>query len=505
MMVFAQPLWFAAFAVIPIIYWLHRWHMPESTITVSAIFLWDDSKDTPASGPARKRPDASWWRRALIAVLIVLVLAQPFWRTQQSSLTVWVDDSLSMLSVEDGVRRATTAMQQFEADLLDSGIDRAAVSWRSLGKPGVSFLPASTSKESLHWLLTDGSSDLVREWAASAFISHIIQTGQATENVAISKLSVSRSLTTGNSFDVLVSVSNTGLADDTRQIELFAGGSRAAQTELSLSAGETAYWRAQIPATASEVTASLRSVDVLVEDDMLAVQTASLQAIDTSVDEACGPALRLALARHPSLKILATGTDAQLTVTCHTGFFPNPPNAGGAAIRSLQSPGQSETTNLVWTASETFPQRLLLAGDYIKAVPAAEPLANNSNDILAQNGGQALVVGHAISPDSLRTIDTVIDLSDPTFTRQPGFPALVAVLVDLAHGRRVLDDSVTTSRDPESSIIIPLRMDVAADVRTAALNDVESPLSRLILVLAILVLLFDLALMIRAKRKIHRE
>lgn len=505
MIVFAQPLWFAALAVIPIIYWLHRWHMPEFVIPVSAIFLWEDGNDAPASGPEKKRPDISWWRRALIAALIVLALAQPFWRAQQLSLTVWTDDSLSMRSVEDGASRNATARQILDTDLASSGIDRSAVTLRSLTSPGTAFLPANTSQRSLHWLLTDGSSDAVRGWAMSASISHVIQTGVATENVAISKLSASRSLAADGSFDVLVGVSNTGLAADTRQVELLVEGDRVAETELSLPAGETVYWRTRAAQTTSEITASLQSIDVLADDDTLSIETVRLKPIDTTVDASCGRALRLALAQHPSLEIDAAETTAQLSVTCHADSLPAHVESGGARIRVLRSPDPSETVSPVWAADAAFPQQLLLAADYVKAVPSARSIANDASEVLAWSGDLPLVVGHAISADSSRTIDTVLDLAEPMFTAQPDYPALIAVLVDLAHGRRLLDESVTTSRDARMSVIVPVQLDLSTAPRPSALNEVDSPLSRLVLAMAALILLFDLALIIRGRGGIHRE
>jgi hypothetical protein len=91
-----HPFWFVALAVIPLIRWLHRWQAPMATWTVSAIFLWEDAIQDDAPGPAKRKPDPAWRRRATVAALLITALANPFWRQDVESLTVWIDDSLSM-------------------------------------------------------------------------------------------------------------------------------------------------------------------------------------------------------------------------------------------------------------------------------------------------------------------------------------------------------------------------------------------------------------------------
>ena len=50
------------------------------------------------SGPAPRRPDPAWRRRALAAALLFLALAGPRSAAPVERIPLWVDDSLSMLA-----------------------------------------------------------------------------------------------------------------------------------------------------------------------------------------------------------------------------------------------------------------------------------------------------------------------------------------------------------------------------------------------------------------------
>ena len=46
----ADPLWLVLLGVVPLIRWLHRFRAPQTSRTVSALFLWAGSRREQAAG-----------------------------------------------------------------------------------------------------------------------------------------------------------------------------------------------------------------------------------------------------------------------------------------------------------------------------------------------------------------------------------------------------------------------------------------------------------------------
>ena len=111
------PFWLAALAAIPLVRWLHRWRAPLRNAPVSAAFLWESAEDVSAGGQRRARPDPAWRRRALIVALLAISMAGPWWQQDVTRITVWVDDSLSMSTIEAGQSRLQTGLAEVAAAL----------------------------------------------------------------------------------------------------------------------------------------------------------------------------------------------------------------------------------------------------------------------------------------------------------------------------------------------------------------------------------------------------
>ena len=208
-----QPWWLIALGLIPLIRWLHRRQAPLSIHDVSAVFLWQDTPEVDSPGREQRPPDPAWRRRALITALLVIALSSPFAQREHAVLTVWIDESLSMLTVENGQTRLAAARQQLADELPSSGYAAGDVVTRSLSQT----LPPQLDEDSAHWLVTDGASESVRDWASLMPIDRVIQTGALTENVSVSRLAARRNVVDPGQIDILVSISNTGLAQDERR------------------------------------------------------------------------------------------------------------------------------------------------------------------------------------------------------------------------------------------------------------------------------------------------
>ncbi len=165
---FDQPLWLAGLALVPLIWWLHRFAGEGPRVAVASLTLWREASGA-VDVAARKasHADPAWRRRALIAALLVSALAQPQWMRGEPPLTIWVDNSTSLFTVENGRTRLATLI---ELARRAAGASRAAT-WRTLENPSASLLPGAITPALVleppapsllpssheHWLLTDGA------------------------------------------------------------------------------------------------------------------------------------------------------------------------------------------------------------------------------------------------------------------------------------------------------------------------------------------------------------
>ncbi|MBK9608872.1 MAG: hypothetical protein IPO58_21450 [Betaproteobacteria bacterium] len=100
---------------------------------MSRLDLWRHSAASSPAAGERRPPDPAWRRRALLTALLVIALAEPQWHSSRARITVWLDDSLHMLTREDGTTRLDAGWAALQAQLAASG--PAEVELRSLGDP----------------------------------------------------------------------------------------------------------------------------------------------------------------------------------------------------------------------------------------------------------------------------------------------------------------------------------------------------------------------------------
>lgn len=531
---FFYPLWFIALAAIPLIRWLHRWQTTLSAWPVSAIFLWDQAVDVDAPGQKKQPPDPAWRRRALATALLITALAQPYWQQDVRSLTVWLDDSLSMLTLEENQTRLATAMQSLSREL-DLGESRwREVELRSLGNPGlVRRYPDGTalnldawlsgelsepvgpptslmSRDSTHWLLTDGASQGVQSWAQRAGIDRVIQVGSVTENSAVTRLAARRGLERAHSLDILVSISNTGHGADARRLEIVSDDQVLQTADLTIPPGQTIDWQTRLPAPGDSLTALLAPGDSLAADDGMTIGLERFKPLATRVDPDCEFALRHALATHPALQVSETGSNTVLHISCPQESYPILPNSAGpgaiARIRTLVAASQPVGASPSWSPHADFPQDVGLLPEWISAAPWPDGLPDSEHQVILSSADMPLVVAHrqaaSGSTDAVASliVDTVIDMRHAQFIRQPEFAAFVGALADIATQRYLLDETVSASRDPLASVVTPVPVDARSGPSVTSGRVTRTPLSSVFLIAALLVLSLDAVLLLRAIR-----
>ncbi len=556
---FFNPLWLLALALLPLVRWLHRWHAPLSSWPVAAIFIWRETSADAAAGETKRKPDPAWRRRAVIVALLVIALAGPYRQSELSDLTVWIDDSLSMYSTENDTTRLALGMNALALELSEetSGPDR--VSLRSLTNPGRSQLlhdrrriavpdwppspsdrtsagagttmdlppPALLSTDSIHWLVTDSASDAVRQWATRAALARIIQVGKNTENAGVFRLAAGRNLQQSDQVDVLVGVVNQGLRTISRDLQLHDGNRLLGHKPLLLEPGQETYLRFQVPIAPE--TAALRArmspPDTLSADDELGLDIRPLQPLPTRLGKNCGEALYRAIDTHPAL-MLTGKVRPELTIECMTSTAPaglpvapaDPapvvstlpawlPVAGSAQDISLQKPWIAVTggSRILFTAAQTETHAPDQKQDTATFDSRLQPALAGADQVLLRAGEVPLVVRRITGEDRPVVVETNIDMTRPAFTRQPEFAAFVAALVDLTVGHHLLEETVSTARNPEASIIAPASIPPGEKHQAMPVaGKTAGSLSTLFLIAALLLLAADTILLWRAQQGAHR-
>jgi len=129
----ATPAWLLGLLLVPAIRWLHRGGPQRRAVPVASLALWRRAETTGPAAGARRPPDPAWRRRALLAALLSLALAGLQSAAPLERITLWVDDSLSMLTREDGGTRLERGLATVaEAAATQPGV---AIEVRALGNP----------------------------------------------------------------------------------------------------------------------------------------------------------------------------------------------------------------------------------------------------------------------------------------------------------------------------------------------------------------------------------
>jgi hypothetical protein len=92
-------------------------------------------------------------------------------------------------------------------------------------------------------------------------------------------------------------------------------------------------------------------------------------------------------------------------------------------------------------------------------------------------------------------------MGHPLFTAQAEYAAFVATLVDLASGRRLLDEIIFSDRDASETSIEPVAVEATSIPSTQAQLATAKPLSWIFILAALLILALDTALLIRARKE----
>jgi len=483
---FVAPLWLVGLALLPVLRWLHRGGRHRRALPVSRLGLWRAAAASPPAAGERQPPDPAWRRRALLAALLFVALAGPQWPAPHEPVTLWVDDSLSMLTREGQGTRLVIGMAQARSQLAEAA--PADVEVRALSQPwqrfdaatqalaatlaaGAGRGPAQPPPAALlrsdrrHWLLTDGAHAAVFEWPGGTRPDRLIQVGGVTRNVGLERLSARRQSADADQADLLLKISNGGTAAETRTVVITGAGGEVARRVLQLAPAGSALVNAVAP-LAADVRATLQAADALPEDDEITLDLAPLRKRRVATDSTCPSALVAAVKAHPALAVAsADATDVQAVLDC---------GALGArrAARALptlrawadRTPAPARGA-VQWSSAVEGSRRIRLDAEQLPLAARLQAVA--ADTVLLAAGDEAVIVSRAGTP---KRLETALDFAAMGSARRAELPLLVNLMFEHLLGRHLLEEFAFTDRGPAAS-----RVAAAAPAARAASSVAPAP------------------------------
>lgn len=513
MLSLASPGWLLALSVLPLVWWLHRFHDLDRAQPVAALFLWPVREAQGSQSLRARRADPIWLWRALTAGLVVLALAEPHWRGRNAgALHLWIDDSPSMFALERGESRMALALAALEQPLAAGRF--SSVTAHSLAAPGVALSldpraagdqlaalrawagsprgePAPPPAALLdtadsHWLISDGASPGLEPWLRLAPVTGLFSAGTATENAGITALSLRRDSATGGA-RLLVTVANGGRETALRELRITVGERSLAPLPLRIPPGQAAQEIIDFPAApTATLRAGISPADALPLDDALELPAARLRPATFTTSPDCGRHLRAALAAHPAL-VPAADASGSADLAVHCGGD----GAGqvGPALRSAAGQDVGPVRGpLLWLPEAGALRELSLQPDWLAAAPA-RPLTG-AGLVLLRDARRPLIL---FDPNR-RIIDTRLDLGAPELVTRPEYPLLVAGLVDLLLQPGAAPGGAVSAPGPGAVSIAPRPLAAGPRRPGAGSSPSSRDLGGAFIIAAALTLVLDLAL-----------
>ena len=505
----ASPLWLAGAALVPVLYWLHRYQGSEHTVVVSALFLWPRG-DSGGGKPARRqRPPPVWMLRALIGVLVAVALAGPtLVDPRPAALTVWLDESVSLRTVQNGRTRMAAALDQLATALAvrqgaevtvrsladparslalpaGAGVDAADVisTWSSsyTGEPRAP-LPALARRDREHWLVTDGASPGIDDWLVHWPFSRVVTAGTGAANVGIAGLSLRRSAPDAGAYTGIVELHNAGIRPAKRDVRLSGDGRPLADWTVEIPPEDSLVLGFEVAQLLPQrLTARMTPGDALGADDILQLDTSALTPVAYEVGAACPAIVPAALGAHPGLTRVATGAAfvVQCSATDPADERPRLIVAGNTDVATMAGP-------LQWAGAS--------GGSMAPVAVHARPVERRGR-VVASVSGFPVVVQTATNPAVLHA---ALDFSRPG--NEPVAAELLTRLIATLLDREVLD-VVASARAAGPASIAPrplARQANPADSARVPATVAATPLAGWLAALACLLVLADVVLVVQA-------
>lgn len=503
-MTLATPAWLLGLLLVPVLWYLHRSGPILRRHPVASLDLWQDESARAAQAGERRPPDPAWLRRAAILSLLCIALAEPQWQRPAARVTLWVDDSLSMLTLEDGETRLDRGLRLAQAALRESAVRDVIV--RPLSNPTRAYGPVGTTttqalrsnagtheprppapdalaRGRAHWLVTDGADDEVNSWLGNANVERVIQVASTARNVGIARVTVRPQPADQDAAAIQVLLRNGGSEPESRIVEVSAGQGILASRPVALGPGASVTLQQVVPLPMQQLTVRLVPADALPQDDHAVVDGAPLTMIAVHVDPSCPVEVARSIGAHPALRV-TTSRDAGLIVDCGsawTGRVPVP-----RMVLRQGPPEQFDASSLLWSQAAAGAPPLVASFPLRTRGRLDAP--HPADAVLLAAGDVPLVIRRAGIP---RTVETTLDLGAAELQGTDTVPLLFAFLADAALDASLLDRSAGLARGDNASQVEPRAVLEAQRRSLDTTRDDEAPFVWPFVLLAVALLAWD--------------
>lgn len=502
----ATPVWLLGLLLVPVIWWLHRSGPRLRSVPVSSLWLWRQAVTRSLAAGPQPRPDPAWKRRALLAGLLAVALAGPQLEQPVTRVTVWVDDSVSMLTRESRGTRLALGLAQVRAALVAA--PGAEVEVRTLARPWRSFAglspgivaaiigeagqrePVSPPKALLrtdrsHWLLTDGADPSLLHWPDGTRADRFFQVASVRRNVGIDRLAARRALQDPRRLDVQLRITNGGDATEERTVEIATDSGDVVRSRHRLAPHASVLVTADMPA-ARQVRAKLTPADALTADDVIALGLEPLRVRRVAPDARCPSALLDAVRSHPALELPGSGSRVDAMLDCGPSATPRPIATLRIVADRVPVPAQG---SLAWSSTVPASSRVPLEEHSLQIGGQIAGLEPDDIVLLAAGDTPLILSRHGTTP----LLETALDFRSPGADGRPETPLLVNFLFERLLGSSLLDQVAAVERGPHAAAVAAAEQLGARPgpntARAVRVRDLTQPF----LTIALLVLLWEIA------------
>jgi hypothetical protein len=464
-------------------------------------------------------------------MLLFVALAEPQLPQRHPAITLWVDDSLSMLTRESpqAARAVTepdgnaTASQPTQDTRLVTGLAQARAQldkvahgdvavralsdpWRDLGpltEAVVATLTAGAGQrepapppaallrpDRLDWLVTDGADAALFSWPKGRRPDRLIQVANVSRNVGLERLSARRNPTDAEKFDLLLKLVNGGSAVETRELVVATDAGEVSRSTHRLDPEMSAFASLSIPATAT-VRAVLQPGDALALDDSIALNLSALRKRRVATDRRCPAALAAAVDAHPALAMAPQdASDVEAVLDC--GSNDTTQRAATIHVVAQRTPVQASGA-LTWSSAVAESRRIGLESSRLQL--AAQLQARPTDAVLLAAGGDPVIIARK---GASRRLETSLDFGSMAATAGPEIPLLVNLMFEQLFDKSLLDEMAITDRGRAASRVVP---QAGTEGHAGKLETPPAPIlrdwTRPLLLAALLVLLWEIVALAR--------
>ncbi len=494
MLQWANAFWLLLIPAIVLIRFLHQFKSTQKR-AVSSLLFWQKAPLAAQNSTFKLTQTNKIWRlRALIASLIILAASSPHWLTQQHTVHVWIDDSVSMMTQEQNITRAQIGFARLLKKLASQNFSKISIhSLNTRDKPSLNLNPLISLlwQKKLNewyqtdyvgtprplpdalpvgenWLITDTADQRINHWYQNSAIDQLILVGQETENTAFTQFSARPAFADHTTISGLVQFIHRGNHSQATTLQLYSGQKLLKQWRINAPVNQLISQRFEINRHAlpqNSLRIKINEQDALPIDNQLTISTTF--TLPLTIRGACPPTLLHALHSHPFLHIQKNLANARFNIYCGlTDIDHTVPslifhqNKHSIAVKS----------NPVWLTESTALKPLIFPPQLINYFA---PAANINFGKPLYSANQKPLISYTQSPHKIT--HSLLDVQNPALTAHASFPLLISGLIDFTLDTRSLDPMVLAQRPLHETIIQPFSVqihDSSTPTHSPSTNDV---------------------------------